>query len=70
MLNTLLHIPIHHQQPLLMTAGNTEQVSDLLLLSFIPSKLYPLASPADSRKGTHAEHKGTYAGDDVYVQST
>lgn len=57
MLNALLRFPICHRRPLLTAVSNPEQVSDLLLLlNFIPRKLYPLASPADSRRGTCTKH--------------
>lgn len=49
--------------PLTTAADSIKQDSDLLLLlNFIPSKLYPLASPADSRSGIHIEHTDTYMG--------
>lgn len=45
------------------SADTGKHTSDLLLfLNFIPSKFYPPASPADSRKGTHTEHIHTYTG--------
>lgn len=62
MLNTLLCVPICHQRPLLAAVSSPEQVSDLLLLNFIPSKLYPLAGPEDSRRGTPTEHMHAYMG--------